>query len=76
MAASPSSDTRLYRWRFGSVEFDEAAFAGGSPLLLSAVLARFFALYTTVNTFVRLSVLRRGEVWKQWPPMTGRQTLL
>ncbi len=59
-----------------SVEFDEAAFAGGSPLLLSAVLARFFALYTTVNTFVRLSVLRRGEVWKQWPPMTGRQTLL
>lgn len=59
-----------------SVEFDEAAFAGGSPLLLSAVLARFFALYTTVNTFVRLSVLRRGEVWKQWPPMTGQQTLL
>lgn len=59
-----------------SVEFDEAAFAGGSPLLLSAVLARFFALYTTVNTFVRLSVMRRGEVWKQWPPMTGQQTLL
>ena len=56
--------------------FDETAFVGGSPLLLSAVLARFFALYTTVNSFVRLTARRNGEDWKRWEPMCGRQHLL
>ena len=56
--------------------FDEAAFVGGSPLLLSAVLARFFALYTTVNSFVRLTARRNSEDWKQWEPMCGHQPLL
>ena len=56
--------------------FDETAFVGGSPLLLSAVLARFFALYTTVNSFVRLTARRNGEDWKRWDPMCGRQQLL
>lgn len=58
------------------LEFDEEAFVGGSPLLLSAVLARFFALYTTINAFVRLRVRRRSEVWHQWPPMSGQQVLV
>lgn len=57
------------------LEFDEQAFAGGSPLLLGAVLARFLALYTTINSFVQLRVERQGELWKQWPAMTGRQCL-
>ena len=57
------------------VEFNEEAFVGGSPLLLSAVLARFLALYTTINTFVRLRVRRRNEIWHQWPPMSGHQGL-
>jgi type VI secretion system protein ImpG len=56
--------------------FDETAFVGGSPLLMSAVLARFFALYTTVNSFVRLTARRNGEDWKRWEPMCGRQLLL
>lgn len=56
--------------------FDETAFVGGSPLLLSAVLARFFALYTTVNSFVRLTARRNGEDWKRWKPMCGHQHLL
>ena len=56
--------------------FDDEAFVGGSPLLLSAVLARFFALYTSVNSFVQLSVHRGDEVWKQWKPMSGRQQVL
>lgn len=56
--------------------FDETAFVGGSPLLLSAVLARFFALYTTVNSFVRLTARRNGEDWKRWEPMCGHQHLL
>ena len=58
------------------LSFDETAFVGGSPLLLSAVLARFFALYTTVNSFVRLTARRNGEDWKRWEPMCGRQQLL
>ncbi|WP_028311599.1 type VI secretion system baseplate subunit TssF [Derxia gummosa] len=58
------------------IEFDEEAFVGGSPLLLSAVLARFFGLYTTINSFARLTVRRRDEVWQQWPPISGRQALL
>lgn len=57
------------------VEFDEEAFVGGSPLLLSAVMARFLALYTTINAFVRLRVRRRNEVWHEWPPMSGQQAL-
>jgi len=58
------------------LEYDEEAFVGGSPLLLSAVLARFFAMYTSVNSFVRLSVRRGDEIWKQWEPMSGRQQIL
>jgi len=59
-----------------AIEFDTANFAGASPLMLAGVLARFFALYTTANSFVRLRVVRDGETWMAWPPMTGRQALL
>lgn len=59
-----------------SLEFDEEAFVGGSSLMMSAVLARFFALYTSVNSFVRLVVRQGDEVRKQWDPMTGRQVVL
>jgi type VI secretion system protein ImpG len=59
-----------------AIEFDTAAFAGSSALMLASVLARFFALYTTANSFVRLTVVRNGETWMEWPPMTGRQALL
>jgi type VI secretion system protein ImpG len=59
-----------------AIEFDTDAFAGSSPLMLASVLAHFFALYTTANSFVRLTVLRNGETWMAFPPMTGRQTLI
>lgn len=59
-----------------SLEFDEEAFVGGSSLMMSAVLARFFAMYTSVNSFVRLAVRHGDEVRKQWDPMTGRQVVL
>jgi type VI secretion system protein ImpG len=58
------------------LEFEEEAFVGGSPLLMSAVLARFFAMYTSINSFVRLGVRRGDETWKQWEPMSGRQLVL
>lgn len=59
-----------------ALEFDEEAFVGGSRLLMSAALARFFALYTSVNSFVQLRVYRGDEIWKQWEPMSGRQLVL
>ncbi|WP_325345702.1 type VI secretion system baseplate subunit TssF [Xylophilus sp.] len=59
-----------------TLDFDEDAFTGSSPLMLAAVLARFFALYTSVNSFVRLAARQGGEVRRQWPPMTGRQIVL
>ena len=59
-----------------ALEFDEEAFVGGSSLMMSAVLARFFAMYTSVNSFVRLAVRHGEEVRKQWEPMTGRQVVL
>jgi type VI secretion system protein ImpG len=59
-----------------TLEFEDDAFVGGSPLMMSAVLARFFAMYTSVNSFVRLVVRNGEEVRKQWAPMTGRQVVL
>jgi type VI secretion system protein ImpG len=59
-----------------NIEFDADAFVGSSPLLMAAVLARFFAMCTSVNSFVRLVVCRGDEIWKQWEPMTGCQQLL
>ena len=59
-----------------TLEFDEEAFVGGSRLLMSAALARFFAMYTSVNSFVQLRVNRGDETWKQWDPMSGRQLVL
>lgn len=56
-----------------SLHFEEEAFAGASPLLLGAVLARFFSMYTSINSFVRLVVRRREQVWKQWDSINGRQ---
>ena len=59
-----------------SLRFEDEAFVGGSQLMLSAVLARFFAMYTTINSFVQLGVKRGDEVWKLWQPMSGRQWVL
>lgn len=58
------------------LEFDADAFVGTSPLVLAGVLSRFFALYTSANSFVRLAVWRGGEPWMQWPSMSGRQCLI
>ncbi len=58
------------------VEMDPEAFIGSSAVLFSAVLAQFFALYTTVNSFVELGVWRGDECLVQWKPMTGAQELV
>jgi type VI secretion system protein ImpG len=60
------------------ITFDESMYVGHSALMMSAVLSRFFALYTSVNTFTQLVVhsRQRQEEWKRWPPLSGAQNLL
>ena len=56
-----------------TVVLDEAAFEGGSAFLMGAVLARFFAHYVSVNSFVETVVrtLSRGEIMR-WSPREGQ----
>lgn len=58
------------------LELEPAAFVGASAVLFSAVLAHFFAQYTTINAFVELGIWRGDECLVQWPPMSGTQELL
>jgi type VI secretion system protein ImpG len=57
---------------------DEAAYDGGSALLLAMVLDRFFALYASLNSWTRLSVRRQGRegLWKKWDARIGGRPLL
>ena len=60
-----------------TVTLDESPFAGGSSILLGAVLDRFFAKYVSINGFTE-TVLRsqdRGEIMR-WPMQFGRRPLL
>lgn len=59
-----------------AIEFDDDAFVGASPLLFSRVLLEFLSLYTTVNSFVRLTVYRRGQIWASWPALGGGQCVM
>lgn len=57
---------------------DEERFAGSNGFLMGAVLARFLALYTSVNSFTQTVIRsrqREGE-WKRWPPLAGEQPIL
>jgi type VI secretion system protein ImpG len=58
------------------LDIDESNFVGGSILIFCGVLARFFALYTTTNSYTRVGVMRNGEIWRQWPPFAGWQCLI
>ncbi|MGE5269347.1 MAG: type VI secretion system baseplate subunit TssF, partial [Thiohalocapsa sp.] len=60
------------------VELDAAAFADGRGFLLASVLERFFALYTSLNSFSRTTVRVRGRTdpLRTWPARTGYRTLL
>ena len=58
------------------IEFDEHEFAGGSVFLLASVLERFFGLYSSINSFSRLTARTSKGVLKRWPPLAGEQILL
>ena len=60
------------------LEIQESNFAGdGEIYLLGRVLREFFALYATINSFVRLSIqgIEKRETFS-WPARIGRQNLL
>lgn len=60
------------------LELDQKLFVGGSALLFASILERFFALYTSTNSFTQLTVKLRSkdEIWKTWPPRAGKKILL
>lgn len=57
-----------------TLECDETAFEGTSVFVLGLVLARFFARYASINSFVETVVRssQRGEITR-WPMSTGRR---
>jgi type VI secretion system protein ImpG len=60
------------------VEFDAARHSANETFLLASVLERFFALYCSVNSFVRTVATvkgREGEL-RRWAPRAGEKTLL
>jgi type VI secretion system protein ImpG len=62
-----------------TLTLDDAKLSGSSPILLSAVLSRFFALYAHINTFTELVLKKASDPareWKRWPIMAGERTLL
>jgi type VI secretion system protein ImpG len=58
--------------------FDENQYSGSGVFLFASVLERFFALYSNINSFTRLTAKtqqRQGEL-RRWPPRAGEQILL
>lgn len=60
-----------------TVTLDEKAFEGIGVFLLGAVLDRFFAEYTSINSFTETVIeTRQRGVIKRWPPRGGMGRLL
>jgi type VI secretion system protein ImpG len=60
------------------VAFEPGPFADGQGFLFASVLDRFFALYTSLNSFTRMTarIHGRAEPVCTWPARTGYRTLL
>ena len=59
-----------------TIEFDEQNFVGTGVFLLASVLERFLGLYSSLNSFSRLTATTQKGLLKRWPPRTGEQILL
>lgn len=66
------------RGRQIDLEFDEEQFPGGGMFLLASALERFFALYTSANSFTRVSVQsrQRRRPVVRWPARAGWKVLV
>ncbi|WPO98786.1 type VI secretion system baseplate subunit TssF [Pseudomonas sp. HR96] len=60
------------------LQLDQQAFlCEGDLYLFSSVLAQFFALYASINSFHQLDVINTtNNEHYTWPPLTGRQPLI
>ncbi len=75
----PSSlGTSFVRGLEVSLQLDEQQYVGSGAFLMAAVLERFLALYTSINSFVQLVVTtqQREGILKRWPPRAGEQIVL
>ena len=60
-----------------TLDLDEEVFAGGSTLLLSALLSRLFTRHAAINAFVRTKVrLLRNDQEVTWPSRPGTRALI
>ena len=61
-----------------TVTFDEERTSGSGVFLLAAVLERFIAHYTSINSFTRLTAALKGRtgVLRTWPPRAGDLSLI
>ena len=59
------------------VTLEEASFGKQSPFLFGSILDKFFAKYSSINSFTQTVIytLERGEIMK-WPARTGTQSNL
>ncbi|WP_028105153.1 type VI secretion system baseplate subunit TssF [Pseudoduganella violaceinigra] len=53
------------------LEFAKGAYSDGTPLMLAAVLQRFFQMYCSVNSFACVTVMAGEERVKEWLPATS-----
>ncbi|HVC57224.1 MAG TPA: type VI secretion system baseplate subunit TssF [Stellaceae bacterium] len=60
------------------VDFAPDAFEGGQGFLFASILDRFFGLYTSLNSFTRMTARVRGRAdpVRTWPARAGYRTLL
>lgn len=60
------------------IVFDEQQLAASEAFLFASVLERFFALYSSINSFSQLTAYsqQRKRELKRWPPRAGEQILL
>jgi type VI secretion system protein ImpG len=55
-----------------TITFDEKVFEGTGVMMLGAVLDRFFAEYSSLNSFTQtvIATVQRGPIMR-WPPRSG-----
>lgn len=70
--------TALCRGLDVSLTLDEDRFQGQGLYLFASVLERFFALYSPLNSFTRMTLRtkRRQAPFKIWPPRAGEKILV
>jgi type VI secretion system protein ImpG len=60
------------------LKLDEEQFTGNGAYLFAAVIERFLAQYSSLNSFSQLTVssAQRKEDLREWPPRAGRKILM